>query len=98
MTQARRIIDIVGPEKARDFLRDVIHLVRHPAGRDKKTDPPRLRRADAPGNPFVSLLPRDAAEPRVAMLAQHRIRQAPEFTKTRVVDGLNSRTLLQLLP
>src|SRR5207253_8781176 len=83
VTHARRVVDVVRPEIARDLLCGVVRLVRESAGRQIDADPLWGRGADPRGDEVERLVPADPAEPGLAAPAEHRKRKSPERAKRR---------------
>ena len=93
MAEPRRVVDVVGAEKARDLLRDVVRLVGERPRRQVERDALGAARADARRDPRIRLVPGDAAKAAVAVLAHHRKRDAPELAQVTGMyfDGLKQK-------
>ena len=81
MTQARGVVDVVGPEETGDLLRDVIHLVRDAARREVERDALRITRVDAAGDATERVIPSDRRETTFAVSTNKRAGDAPQFAQ-----------------
>ncbi len=86
VAKARGVVDVVGAEEARGFLRHVVDLVGHAAGGDEKGEALRIGAAEARAQTGVHFVPRDAGEAALAAPAHHRVRQPAELAQRGVVE------------
>src|ERR1051326_5521904 len=81
MTKARRIIDVIGAKKARDFLSHIIDLVRDAARSQEERKAFGIDCADFGADSLERFVPGDAPETGGTFLAKHGIRQTAEFAR-----------------
>ncbi len=78
VTQARRVVDVVGAEEARRLLRRVVHLVGDAARGEIEGDTRRIGRLQLLSDPIERFLPGRDEKPGFATAAQQRLRQASQ--------------------
>ena len=86
VTEPSSIIDIVGAEKAGDFLRHIIDFVRDSARGEEECQPLRLDDANSVGQALISFIPGDASETGGILFSEHGIGQPAKLAKLGIVE------------
>src|SRR6185436_8351133 len=83
VADARGVVDVVRAEVARGLLPGVVRLVREPARGEVQRDPLRRRATDVRRGHVERLVPRDAAEARLAVAPSQRVSETAERAELR---------------
>ena len=95
MAKAGGVVDVIGAEKTRDFLRHVINFVRHAARGEKEGKSLWIAATNFLSDAVVSFVPRNSAKAFRVFFAKHGVGETAEFSQFGVRKFLERGDVVQ---